>query len=222
VTVALDTDVEAARPFHAAAHPTHPSLVDPAHCLVERFGFTNIPFGMWIDETGTIVRPADVAFGPPRERAGGDEATPSAQEEARQAAFARMTPEQREAARQMSATIDRSGRYADAVRDWVANGPASPYALTPEQVVERSRPRPVEFAMAAAEFELAQHLHRSGAPRDAVEHFQNAHRLDPTNWSYLRQGLAVADPAWGQVYERDIMSELAVVGPGTFYPPLQL
>ena len=28
--MALDTDIEAARPFHEAAHATHPSLVDPA------------------------------------------------------------------------------------------------------------------------------------------------------------------------------------------------
>ena len=76
--------------------------------------------------------------------------------------------------------------------------------------------------MASAEFELAQHLHRAGFGLDAVPHFKDAHRLDPTNWSYLRQALAVADPAWGQVYDRDMMSELAVVGAETFYPALDL
>ena len=58
VTVALDTDPEAARPFAVDANPTHPSLLDPALLTVERFGFTNVPFGIWIDEAGTLVRPA--------------------------------------------------------------------------------------------------------------------------------------------------------------------
>jgi hypothetical protein len=221
--VALDTEIEAARPFAEAARATHPSLVDPAHKLVERFGFTNIPFGLWIDEQGIIVRPSDMAFGPPREISGPDGEARSQQAEEIRAAEERMTPEQRDTLRKLTATIDRTGRYVDAVRDWAANGTSSQYALTPEEVVERSRPRPMEFAMASAEFELAQYLHRAGFGVDAVAHFKEAHRLDPTNWSYLRQALAVADPKWGQVYERaDLMSELAVAGVESFYPPLDL
>ncbi len=64
VTVALDTDIEAARPFHDAAAPTHPALVDPGLTLVDMFGITNVPFGVWIDEHGTLVRPAEPAFVP--------------------------------------------------------------------------------------------------------------------------------------------------------------
>jgi hypothetical protein len=227
VTTALDTDIEAARPFHEAARPIHPSLVDPSHQLVELFGFTNIPFGLWVDEDGMIVRPSDVAFGPSRQ--GGvagappDQEGQRRQEEAMNAALQRMTPEQRQAAHKMFSTIDRSGRYVDAIRDWVAKGSGSQYVLSPDEVVQRSRPRPPEFGMAAAEFELAQHLQRAGFGRDAVPHFTEAHRLDPANWSYFRQALAVAEGDWGQVYERgDVMSELAVVGPETFYPPLDL
>jgi len=133
-----------------------------------------------------------------------------------------MTDVQREALQGMLVNVDRNGRYPAAVRDWVHKGADSPYALTPSEVVERSRPRPMEFAMASAEFELAQHLHRAGHGRDAVAHFAEAHRLDPANWSYLRQALAVADPAWGKVYDRDMMSEVAAVGPETFYLPLDL
>ena len=72
VTVALDTDVDAARPFAAAASPSHPSLVDPALSMVAAFGITNVPFGVWVDESGTIVRPAEVAFAPRAGRGGGD------------------------------------------------------------------------------------------------------------------------------------------------------
>jgi hypothetical protein len=222
VTVALDTNIEAARPFAEAAHPTHPSLIDPAHQLVELFGFTNIPFGLWVNEQGVIVRPSDVAFVPAQQRSGIDNESWRRQEEITRAARASMTPERRDTLQKMTAGIDRTGRYVDAVRDWVANGPASRYALSPDEVVERSRPRPVEFGLAAAEFELAQHLHLAGFGIDAVPHFKEAHRLDPTNWSYLRQALALADPEWGPVYERDMMSELAIVGADTFYPPLDL
>lgn len=222
VTVALDINIEAARPFAQAARPTHPSLVDPAHHLVELFGFTNIPFGLWVDEQGTIVRPSDVAFAPTQQLPGVDNESWRRQEAITRAAQANMTPERRETLRKMTAGIDRTGRYVDAVRDWVAHGPASRYALSPAEVVERSRPRPPEFGLAAAEFELAQHLHLAGFGVDAVPHFKAAHRLDPTNWSYMRQALALADPEWGQVYERDMMSELALIGADTFYPPLDL
>jgi hypothetical protein len=109
-----------------------------------------------------------------------------------------------------------------AVRDWAANGSASRYALSEADVIERSRPRPPEFGLAAAHFELASHLHRAGYPRDAVAHFQEAHRLDPTNWSYHREALSLLDPTWGQVYARDMLSEVEAVGVETFYPRLDM
>ena len=216
VTVAIDTDVEAARPFHEAAHPTHPALTDPGHTLVELLGFTNVPTAVWIDESGTIVRPGDQAYRAPAASppAAGGAAQPQQQYVP--------PPEHREVLQTLASIIDRSGRYDDAIRDWAAHGAQSRYALSPEQVIERSRPRPPEVGMAAAEFELAQHLQRLGAGLDAVPHFKEAHRLDPREWTYLRQALAVADPAWGKVYERDMLSEVAAVGAGTFYAPLDL
>jgi Flp pilus assembly protein TadD len=173
---------------------------------------------------GTIVRPRDTAFGPVthRPRTPETEEAQRKQAEAQRAAEERMTPEVREARQKMVANVDRTGKYVDAVRDWVAKGAGSQHVLSPQQVIESSRPRPAEFGMAAAEFELAQHLHRAGHGLDAVEHFKRAHRLDPTNWSYLRQALAVADREWGNVYGTDMLSELVVVGPETFYLPLEL
>ena len=215
MTVALDTDVEAARPFHEAAHPTHPSLVDPALVLVERFGMTNAPFGIWIDESGTIVRPAEVAFAPRQPRETNDARDTDA-------IVAQLPPKQREVVEAMTANMRDTDRYGAALRDWAAKGAASEFVLSAEEVVERSRPRPQEFGLAAAHFELAQHLHRTGFTRDAVAHFQEAHRLDPTNWSYHREALSLVDPSWGQVYERDMLSEVAEVGPETFYPSLDM
>jgi hypothetical protein len=189
--------------------------VDQAHVMVELFGMTNAPFGIWVDESGTIVRPAEVAFAP---RGARDDGGSSDQE----AFIARLPDEQRRIIEAMTATMRDTDRYAAGVRDWVAKGEASEYVLAPDEVIERSRPRPPEFGLAAAHFELGQHLHRSGFGRDAVSHFATAHRLDPTNWSYLREAMSLADPSWGQVYERDMLSEVAVVGPETFYPPLDM
>ena len=47
------------RPFIELARPEHPSLVDETHRLDALFGVTNIPQNIWIDETGTIVRPPE-------------------------------------------------------------------------------------------------------------------------------------------------------------------
>ena len=216
VTVALDTDVEAARPFHEVAHPTHPSLVDPGHVMVGLFGMINVPFAIWIDEDGSIVRPAEIAFAPRQSRENSGGVTD-------QEAFIAQLPEkQRTIIQAMTVNMTDTDRYAAAVRDWAAHGADSEYVLSEAEVVERSRPRPPEFGLAAAHFELGQHLHRAGFPHDAVPHFQEAHRLDPTNWSYYREALSLVDPAWGNVYERDMLSEVEAVGPETFYPPLDM
>lgn len=215
MTVALDTDIEAARPFHEAAQPTHPSLVDPALVLVELFGMTNAPFGIWIDESGNIVRPAEVAFAPRQPRATNDGQDTDA-------IIAQLPPKQREIVEAMTTNMRDTDRYAAGLRDWAVKGSASEFVLPPEEVIERSRPRPPEFGLAAAHFELAQHLHRAGFARDAVAHFQEAHRLDPTNWSYHREALSLVDPSWGPVYERDMLSEVAEVGVETFYPALDM
>ena len=115
VTVALDTDIEAARGPAAAARQTHPSLVDPSLRLVELFGITNVPFGIWIDETGRIVRPAEHAPVPRDPNA----PNPAA------AAMATMPEERRRILAAMAATNTDPSRYVEAVRDWVAKGTAS-------------------------------------------------------------------------------------------------
>jgi len=174
---------------------------------------TNAPFAIWIDEAGTIVRPAEVAFAP---------RGPHADDQDQSSLIAQLPERQRKIIEEMTANMGDTERYAVAVRDWANNGGASRYVLAEDEVIERSRPLPPEFALAAAHFALAQHLYRTGFPRDAVPHFQEAHRLDPTNWSYHREALSLVDPAWGEVYERDMLSEVEAVGAETFYPALDM
>jgi hypothetical protein len=186
--------------------------------LVGLFGMTNVPFAIWIDEDGTIVRPAEIAFAPRQARQARERGGAGDQE----AFIAQLPEQQRSIIQAMTVNMTDTDRYAAAVRDWAARGADSEYVLSEGEVIERSRPRPHEFGLAAAHFELAQHLHRAGFARDAVPHFQEAHHLDPTNWSYHREALSLVDPEWGNVYERDMLSEVAAVGPETFYPPLDM
>src|SRR5262245_31846210 len=64
VTVAMDTEPTAAHPWIDAAHPTHPSLIDAEHSLGAKLGIVNVPMGVWINEEGVLVRPAEPCFAP--------------------------------------------------------------------------------------------------------------------------------------------------------------
>jgi hypothetical protein len=218
VTVALEVrGVEHARRWIEAAQPKHPSLIDEAHTLDERFGVVNVPSGIWIDEKGMIVRPPETAYpaipaflAPP--------ASPGV------AAPANIDPYVLETRRESLKIRIQPRRYMHALRDWVTNGSASRYALTPDQVVERSRARPYEAAMAAAQFELAQHLYRSGHASEAVPHFREAHRLQPDNWTYKRQAWSLVDRNQGptDVYEGDWLSEVRRIGAENYYERLDM
>ena len=158
---------EIARPYVAEAKSTHPSLIDTAHLMDARFGVTNIPRVMWVDETGAIVRPPEPATPP------GVGATA-------------------ESIVKMLGDSERRERYVDRLRDWVANGAGSKYSLSPEEVIARSQPRPPEVSMAAAHFEMAQHIWRQeGLSERALLHFNAAHELEPSNITYKRQAYSI-------------------------------
>jgi hypothetical protein len=223
VTVALDTaGAQAARPWIEAAKPEHPSLIDQAHILDELLGVVNVPNGVWIDEDGMIVRPPEPAYasrpvlfrGERRERSN----TTIEQED---------TPQRRRAKELVNAVKKiciQPELYVAALRDWVANGSASRYALSPDEVIRRSHPRSPEVAQAAASFELGQYLYRLGYPDNAVPWFRNAHRLQPDNWTYKRQAWTFADPGQGPtaLYDGDWLSDVQAIGPENYYPQLDM
>ena len=177
VTVGLDTLGDAGcRPFIEAAKPTHPSLIDRHHAIAELFGVVNIPSSVWIDENGIIVRPAEVAPAPPQPNSGPRLAMPAD-------APQRLVDMMAEAAK-----IRRDTEaYHSALRDWVARGADSRFALSPHDVIERSRPRDAEKARGHAHFQLAAQLEMEGHHAAAVRHFREAHRLVPDSWTFRRQ-----------------------------------
>jgi peroxiredoxin len=62
-SVALDHDPEESRPWIEAVGPTYPVAVDTAHVTAERYGITNVPSVVWVDEDDTIVKPPTIAPG---------------------------------------------------------------------------------------------------------------------------------------------------------------
>ena len=172
------------------------------------FGVVNVPNGVWINESGTIVRPAEPAF--PWRPPYADVEPPSDLPPDVAAVLAEVK----------KIRIDAEG-YVAAVRDWVANGSESRYALSPDDVVARSHPRPREVAQAAACFELGQHLQRAGHPHDAVRWFRAAHRLQPDNWTYKRQAWSLVDKRQGRTehYDGSWLDDVRAIGAENYYPP---
>ena len=154
---------EVARPFVAEAASTHPSLIDQTHYMDARFGVTNIPQALWIDEQSNIVRPPEPASPLPV----GDAALGMVE---------------------MVGGLEDRHRYVAMVKDWVEKGPTSRFALSPGEVIARSHGRSPSISEAAAHFELAQHLwRRDGFSDRTLAHFNAAHNLQPDNITYKRQ-----------------------------------
>lgn len=223
VTVGMDTlGFDSCVPFIEAAQPDHPSLIDVNHVMAERFGVVNIPNGIWINEEGIIVRPAEPAYPP-----GGAAARGALPDELPQ----RMKDIFTEATK---ISNDRT-LYAEALYDWVENGDSSRFVLSPDEVVNRSASRDMSSARAAAHFALAQHLWNAGDPERAIHHFRESHRLQPENISYKRQAWSLMappeagpftrfwqGPAEGKEqewpFESDWLSEIRAMGPENYYP----
>lgn len=226
VTVGLDTLGDAGcRAFIEAARPEHPSLIDRHHVLADLFGVINIPSSVWIDENGVIVRPAEAAPAPPQA--------------ASTAARLGLPPELPQRFVEIMAEAakirkDTQGYHA-ALRDWVEHGAASRFALSPEEVVARSRPRDGAKALGHAHFQLATQLEMDGHHAAAVHHFREAHRLVPDSWTFRRQAWSLekvgddsvarfwqgpnpdAPDAWP--YEGDWLSDVRKIGAENYSEP---
>lgn len=208
--------IDAARPQDPTL--THPSLVDTQHITDELFGFSNIPMAVWIDEEGTIVRPAESAS---------IERSPLRDMEIPEGLPERITRMLTEVKRIPDVSLD----YRAAIVDWAHHGAASRFALSPDEVVARSQPRGADEARAAACFELGEHLRRTVGPEAAVSWWREAHRLYPANWTYKRQAWTLVTTADGatendlmqgpnDVYEGNWLDDVVASGGGEAYTVL--
>jgi hypothetical protein len=199
VTVALDIRPADALYWIERAQPTHPSLIDTTHQTGHLFGFINIPMAIWINEQGMIVRNAESAS---------IERSPL-----RDVEISDSLPEPTKMLMTEVKNIpDHSASYRRAIVDWATRGDESPYALDPEEVVSRSRPRDHNIAEATACFELGQYFaSRTPAEMDrAIHWWRRAHDLDRQNWTYKRQAWTLATTPEGAA-ENDLLQDASTV-----------
>ena len=187
VAVGLDVlGAEGCRGFIEATAPEHPSLIDRHHVLADLFGVINIPSSIWIDEDGMIVRPAEAAPAPPVERTAPRMEMPAELPQ-------RFVEIMGEAAKIQSSPE----AYHAALKDWVEAGAASEFAMSPETVIQRSRPRDADTSLGHAHFELATQLEIDGEHEAAIRHFREAHRLVPNSWTFRRQAWSLEQVVQG-------------------------
>jgi len=114
--------------------------------------------GIWIDEKGRVVRPAEPAWTESRtDNFGG------------------------------KAIVIEGAQYVAALRDWVKNGDRSVYALSDEEFARRVKPRSAAEMEADASFKLAVYFHDNGNQELAAKYFEHAQQLNPDDWNYHRQ-----------------------------------
>ncbi len=83
--------------------------------------------------------------------------------------------------------------YLTALKDWVAKGGKSAYAMSEEKLRERLSVNDPNFILAAAQFGLGEYLYKNGHLTEAILHFKEAQRLNPKSWNYKRQAYALSD-----------------------------
>ena len=128
------------------------------HAVSSAFQFVNVPMAVWIDERGRVVRPAEPAWTESRTDVFGGKPL-----------------------------VIEGAPYVAALRDWVANGARSPYALPDEAFARRVKPRSPAEGEADASFKLAVWFHQAGNDDLAAKYFEQAQRLNPEDWNYHRQ-----------------------------------
>lgn len=128
------------------------------HAVSSAFQFVNVPTGVWIDERGRIVRPAEPAWTTDRTDVFGGKAL-----------------------------VIEGTKYVDALRDWVAKGERSEYVLSDEAFARRVKPRSPNEMEAEASFKLAVWFEQAGDAARAATYFERAQALNPDDWNYHRQ-----------------------------------
>jgi hypothetical protein len=115
--------------------------------------------GIWIDEQGRVVRPAEPAW---------TSSTPIPIGNNRSIAI-------------------EGEFYLAGIRDWVRNGNASPYVLSDEEFTRRVKSRSAAEMEADACFKLAIWFHDHRNAELATKYWRRAQELNPDDWNYHRQ-----------------------------------
>jgi hypothetical protein len=159
ISAAQDTGGEkASGQWYDRAKATFVTLLDTQHTVSSAYQFINVPMGIWIDERGRVVRPAEPAWAASRTDTFGGK----------------------------QITIE-GDKYVAGLRDWVKNGDRSVFALSDEEFAKRVKPRSAAEMEADASFKLAVFFHDNGNQELAAKYFGHAQQLNPDDWNYHRQ-----------------------------------
>ncbi len=187
IAVAMDNDVEAARPWIEAAKPGYPVLIDRYHRVAELYNMVNVPQAVWIDAEGRIVRPPENA---------------GAFEGFRALDFDTMTVPDA-----VAATVKQAKEtYVAAIRDWAEKGAMSRHLFAPE-AAKAHLDRPNDKAGEAhVLFRLGLYLRQTGNLNESDVLLAKASELHPQSWTIWRQaadtlenGLAAGPDFWQRV-----------------------
>ncbi len=192
---------EAARPFIESAGPTYPCLIDAEHRVSELYNMVNVPSAVWIAEDGRIVRPTETA-------GTGDEWRGMMKGEMGAAEVGKLR--------------ERREQYTDAIRDWVAKGDASNYALSPDEVRARMKPPSDDDALAVANFRIGRFLWEHGEAEQAYRFLDEAKRLRPDSWSFRRQTWNLQAPGDERSGGPEFWAAVDALGDHWYYEPVQL
>ena len=110
--------------------------------------------------------------------------------------------------------------YLDALRDWLAKGEESIFAISEKELKEQMTEQNPDWALAAAEFSLAEHLYRKGQQAASISHYKEAQRLNPDNWNYKRQAWALSDAE--RDYQTSFQKEVQKLDGKPYYAPRRL
>jgi len=210
IAVAMDNDIEAARPWIEEAKPTYPVLIDRYHRLAELYNMVNVPQAVWIDEQGRIVRPTENA---------------GAFEGFRALDFKTMTvPDD------VAATVQTAkSTYVAAVRDWANKGADSIHVFSPDAAQAHVEGPDNDSAMAHVLFRLGLYLRQIGDRIEADELLLKSSALHPESWTIWREaaekldnGLAAGPDFWQRVQalgERHYYRPVDMAGMPTDGPP---
>ncbi len=146
----------AAGPWYDKAKATYTTLIDAQHAVSSAYQLINVPTGIWIDERGRVVRPAEPAWTTDQSMKFGGKG------------------------------LATEGQlYVTALRDWVKNGERSPYALSDEEFARRMKPASPAAMEAEASFKLAVWFHENGEGELSTKYFARAQQLNPRRLELL-------------------------------------
>jgi hypothetical protein len=201
IAVALDSREGDPLPWIEAASPTYPCLIDREHRVADLYHMVNVPQAVWIDEAGTIVRPAEAA--------GAYEA------------FRKMDRTTREVpADAARIAADAKATYVSAIRDWVLHGAESAHAYDASRARARMPVPTEDEARAHVAFRLGQHLLRHDQAAEGDRWLAEASRLHPDSWAMWRQRAGVTE--LGLAAQPDFWARVDALGERRYYPPVDM